>query len=138
MGLIRINKNPSRKQLAVFGLTWLVFFGVVGGIVLARTHVLWAGIAVWLAAALVPAIGLLAPPFLRIVYLALCYAAAPIGVVVSLALLAVVYYGVVTPMGWLMRALGHDPMARRFDPDAETYWVPRTPPEGAERYFRQF
>ena len=138
MGLIRINRNPSRKQLAVFGLTWLVFFGAAGGIVLARTHLWPAAIGVWLAAVLVPGIGLLAPSLLRIVYLAMCYAAAPIGVTVSLVLLAVVYYGIVTPIGLVMRLLGNDPMTRRFDPDAETYWVPRTPAEGADRYFHQF
>lgn len=34
----------------------------------------------------------------------------------------------VTPIAVLMRLFGKDPLALRFDPDADTYWIPRTPP----------
>jgi hypothetical protein len=37
-----------------------------------------------------------------------------------------------------MRAAGRDPLARRFDRDAETYWVPREETPDPARYFRQF
>lgn len=32
------------------------------------------------------------------------------------------------PMGVVMRLFGWDPMRRRLDPDASTYWIPRDPP----------
>jgi len=35
--------------------------------------------------------------------------------------LAVLFYGVVTPMGLVMRMMGRDPMARKFDPGAQSY-----------------
>ena len=40
-------------------------------------------------------------------------------------ILGLVYYGLVTPMGVMMRLLGRDPMRRRFEPAANTYRVPR-------------
>jgi hypothetical protein len=37
-----------------------------------------------------------------------------------------------------MRLFGYDPMHRRFDPAAETYWAKRDEEATVERYFRQF
>lgn len=34
----------------------------------------------------------------------------------------------IVPAGLVMRLAGHDPMRRRFDPDAATYWITREPP----------
>ncbi len=40
------------------------------------------------------------------------------------ATLAVVFYGLITPMGAVMSLLGKDPLKRRWKPDAPTYWEP--------------
>jgi hypothetical protein len=32
--LIEVNKNPSSRDVRIFGLLWLLFFGLVGGVVL--------------------------------------------------------------------------------------------------------
>lgn len=43
-------------------------------------------------------------------------------------LLGLVFYGLITPMGLVRRfLLGKDFMRRRFEPDADTYRVPRQP-----------
>jgi hypothetical protein len=56
--------------------------------------------------------------------------------VTSPIVLAVVYFGALVPTGWVMRAMGRDPMRRRRRPDASTYWVRRqTPPESMTRQF---
>ena len=52
--------------------------------------------------------------------------------VVHPVVLAVIYFGVVTPTGLVLRALGKDPLRRRREPDAATYWIRRDPP-GPER-----
>lgn len=138
MTLIEINWTPSRKQLSVFGLAWLVFFGIVGAVAWRRweTPVL-AGVF-WAAAVLVPAVGWFVPAFLRVVYLALTFATLPIGLVVSHVILGVVYYLVLTPIGLIMRLCGRGPMPRTFDADAETYWISRGEANRPKRYFRQF
>jgi hypothetical protein len=138
MGLIKINKNPSRRQLLVFGGLWVVFFCILGGIVLRKTHWMPAAAAVWTLAVAVPVVGSLVPGAMRIVYLGMTYAAFPVGFVLSHVILAAVYYLVLTPTGLLMRLFGYDPMHRRFDPHAPTYWVPRDEEHDVGRYFRQF
>lgn len=37
--------------------------------------------------------------------------------------LGIVYFGIVTPMGWIRRRIGSDPIRR--DPNASTYWIDR-------------
>ena len=137
MSLARINHNPSRRQLNLFGLIWLVFFGVVGKVVLDGGGPTPAAI-VWGLAVAIPAAGWILPGFMRIVFLGMSYAAFPIGLVVSCLILLMVYYLVLTPTGLLMRLFGYDPMQRRFDPGAESYWCPREQDDGLKRYFRQF
>jgi hypothetical protein len=48
--------------------------------------------------------------------------------IVSPIVLGVLYYGLVTPMGVAMRLSGKDPMRRRFDSAARSYWIERQPP----------
>ncbi len=137
MSLIRIEHHPTRRQLNVFGLVWLVFFGILGGVVASRGRSPVAAGACWLAAVVVPAIGWLAPRFMRVVYLGMAYAAYPVGFVISHVLLAAVYYLLLTPMAVVMRVFGYDPMCRRFDSDVRSYWVPREAEKEPARYFRQ-
>lgn len=136
MSLIRIDRNPSRRQLTVFGAAWLVFFAVLGGVALPRSGV--AAGAAWSVGVLVPAIGWAAPWFLRMVYLGMAWLTFPIGLVVSFVILAAVYYAVLTPIGLLMRWFGCDPMCRRRHTDAASYWASRKPAGDVRRYFRQF
>ena len=62
----------------------------------------------------------------------------PIGYVVSHVLLAVVYFGVFTPVAVILRAMGKDAMERRWDPERQSYWIDRGAPRPKEDYFRQF
>jgi hypothetical protein len=48
--------------------------------------------------------------------------------VVSPIVLGLLYYGLVTPFGAIMRLLGRDPMRRGFEAQASSYWIPRQPP----------
>lgn len=51
-----------------------------------------------------------------------------LGNVVSPVVLGAVFYGIVTPLGVLMRVMGKDPLRRNADPAAQSYWIPREPP----------
>jgi hypothetical protein len=136
--MIRIEHNPSRRQLTVFGLLWLVFFGILGATAWWKNGSFVAPSVFWAIGTLVPALGLIWPEVLRIVYLLATYVSFPIGFVVSYVILAVVYYIVLTPIGLIMRLFGYDPMQRSFDHSAKTYWSPRKQDESTEQYFRQF
>lgn len=65
-------------------------------------------------------------------------AAEPIGWSVSAAVLTLTYYLAIMPIGLIMRLSGYDPMHRRLDRQANTYWIERPPPADKARYFRQF
>jgi hypothetical protein len=41
-------------------------------------------------------------------------------------------------LGLLFRLVRRDPLGRKFDPRAKTYWHCRKPPDDLARYFRQF
>ena len=43
--------------------------------------------------------------------------------VLSPVLIIVLFYGVVTPVGLAMRALGKDPLRLRRDPQSSSYWI---------------
>jgi Saxitoxin biosynthesis operon protein SxtJ len=48
--------------------------------------------------------------------------------VVAPVALALLYFGMFVPMGWLMRAFGRDPLRLARDPAAVSYWIERDPP----------
>jgi hypothetical protein len=51
-----------------------------------------------------------------------------LGRIISPIMLFLVYVIAVVPTGLIMRLLGKDPLHRRFQPDAGSYWVHRVPP----------
>jgi len=139
MAVIEVNRNPSRRELSQFGFIWLGFFVLVAAGLWLKLHSPVVSGALAAVSVVVPVVGWAVPSFMRVVYVGLSYLAWPIGFVVSHVLLGAVYYLLVTPIGLIMRAAGYDPMHRRFDPEAPSYWVER---DGGERdprsYFRQF
>jgi hypothetical protein len=138
MAIIEINRNPSRRELAWFGALFMLFFAIIGGVIAWR----FSGIAVakwmWGIAALITAVYYALPPVRRPLYLGWMYAAYPIGWVISHVLLALIYYLVFTPIGFIMRSIGHDPLSRKYDRAASTYWIEHRPGGDPARYFRQF
>ena len=57
---------------------------------------------------------------------------------ISTLFMAVVFYGLFTGIGLVMRLCRYDPMQRRFEEGASTYWVEHRPAGRASRYFRQY
>jgi saxitoxin biosynthesis operon SxtJ-like protein len=83
----------------------------------------------------VPAIVL--PRSLTHVYRVWMAAGEALGWINTRILLSVIFYGLVTPMGIIMRRFGRDPMQRRFEPGVATYRVPK-PSQPAAHMTRQF
>jgi hypothetical protein len=136
MPAIQINRSPSRNELLVFGVVLLVFFAIVGGIAWWHSA---AGPArgLWVTGALLAAVFYAVPPLRLPLYLAWMHAVAPLGWLVSHAVLAVIYFGIITPMGVVMRLFGRDTMRSRFEPDADSYWTEHDPGGDLARYLKQ-
>jgi hypothetical protein len=136
--MISIDWNPSRRRLRQFGVLLVLFVGLIafwqwrGGMpgVVAGSMV---GVATILTA-----IGWFVPAVLRFIYVTWLIAVSPIGWVISHLVMAAIFYLVLTPIGFIMKLIGHDPMQRRFDPAAKTYWKRRPEQVDSRRYFRQF
>ena len=136
--MIEINRNPNLRELRIFGLL-LVGFSVLMGLLLhfrfeASRAALGAVVVGWSLAALY----FLFPSLRKPIYLGWMFATFPIGWTVSHLVLAVVYYAILSPIGVVMRLTGRDPLQRRLDRQATSYWSRRQPPESLRRYFRQF
>jgi hypothetical protein len=57
----------------------------------------------------------------------------------SAALLGMVYYLLITPIGLALRLVGKDPLDRKIEPERESYWLAKEEPEDIRRSFeRQF
>jgi hypothetical protein len=118
--------EPERGSDRTFGIVFTILFLVIGGWPLLKGGPvrLWA-LAV-AAAFLVLAIVVpraLAP--LNRLWMAFGLL---LGRIISPIMLFLVYCIAVVPTGLLMRLMGKDPLHRRFDRDATSYWIHRVPP----------
>ena len=139
MAMIEINRNPSRKELRVFGGVLLpLFLLLVGGFIALKTARWEWALTVGLPGLAIAAAGWIRPLLLRRLYIGWMYAFLPVGWLLSHLLLGAIYYLLVTPIGLLRRLFGGDPMKRRFDRSAKTYWTPHREPRTMDRYVRQY
>ena len=56
--------------------------------------------------------------------------------VVSPVMMGIMFFGVFTPMGWVMRRFGWDAMRRTRDATAKSYWIRRDPAGPADDSYR--
>lgn len=138
MSLVSFPWNPDRKTLAEFSEAGMFVFGM-----LLAPLSLWRGkpnaaIAYWTLAVAMRLLGLINPSLLRPMFVAMSLVAWPIGWVTSHLALAIVYYGVFAPTALFFRTIGRDPLNRRLDRSARTYWEDHRRTDDLKRYLRQF
>ncbi|WP_406698716.1 SxtJ family membrane protein [Singulisphaera sp. Ch08] len=138
MSLTPIDWRPDSTKLAQFSTLTMCFLGMLAAPLAYLRDRPTLAACFGIAALTCRLLGAWRPTALRPVYLGLSLATWPIGWGVSHLALAIVYYGVITPMALVFRLLGRDAMTRRFDRDATTYWEPTPPDRSLDRYLRQF
>ena len=133
-----MHKEPSEKELQIFGLT-------LGGILLLLSHLFLrrehfgaskfcviAGLIVFVTALFLPrSIRFIQGPWMIV--------ATKIGDTVTAIILAIVYYVFIMPYILLLRLCGVG-FFHRFPKKAASYWIDKKPwkLEGLKRYERQF
>lgn len=139
MAMIDLNWNPTSRELRVFGVIMLIGCGIVGALAWSWGHPTVAKV-VWGVGAVVGVVALVVPIAAKPVYLLLAVVSWPIGFVMSYVVLGIFYYVIITGTGLVFRLVGRDPLQRRLDPEASTYWQPKVlpDPQDRQRYFRQF
>jgi hypothetical protein len=116
----------TKKTLRQFGL-------MVGGVFLliGLWPFVWRqeSVRLWavVPGSLLAVAGLVVPTVLKQVYQGWMWVGHIMGWVNTRIILGVLFYGVVTPMGMVMKLTGRDPMRRGYEPDALTYRVVRQP-----------
>ena len=138
MSLIEINYHPVPRQLRQFG-TIALFASALLSLLLYLLKGLalqWA-LLIFAVGLLIFVASLVSLKLTRIIYLALTIITAPIGIVVSFTVLAAFYFLLLTPLALFFRLIGRDPLCRKFDPNAKTYWLTHQSDVKPERYFHQ-
>jgi hypothetical protein len=133
-----IQFHPPTKRLRQFACLCLVFFGglaVWQGVVSGRgtPAMVFATMAL-----IIGPLGLLWPRLIQPIYVGWMVLTFPIGWTVSQAILALMFYGLFTPIALLFRLIGRDPLHRAHRQGLETYWTPKPYTTDPRRYFKQF
>jgi hypothetical protein len=139
MSLIEIDWNPKNKQLKNFGIIALVATTLISLLLYLLKGVAIQWVSIILAFGIIIFIAsLISLKLTKMIYLGMILLTLPIGFVVSFVLLAAFYFLLLTPLGLIFRLIGRDPLCRKFDANAKSYWISRHPPKGLEQYFHQF
>ena len=138
-----VNWRPGRGELRSFGrLLALGFLGIglALWLMVRWKSGRWENWPLWLGGtcSVLGAICWAAPSLARPIYVTWLAVGGVIGFCITSVLLIVVFYLVITPIGLMLRLMGKDPLERRWDPGAKSYWKDAEKPVDAERYFRQF
>jgi hypothetical protein len=110
----------------VFGLVFAAFFAIIAGWPLLHGEgVRWWSVVV---AALFALAALVRPSLLAGMNRLWMKLGILLGKVVSPVALGILFYAVFTPIGFMLRLAGKDPLRLKFDAGADSYWIPRDPP----------
>jgi hypothetical protein len=128
--------HPSRRELRQFGIAAFFAFGILGAILRYHFELTTAPWIIWGLASVCGIGGIVAPFKVYPLYLLVTLIALPIGLIVSNLVLGLIYYGIMTPLGWILRLTGRDPL-RLAKRDRATYWMRRTGKPDPASYYRQ-
>ena len=135
--MIAIQWNPERKQLRQFAGIWFPAFCVLVGWSIARETGPWYLVEIcWAITGIISIAGLVCPPLIRPIFVGLILLTYPIGWVVSHVLLGAIFYGIVTPIGIILRLTGHDPLQLKAPLD-NSLWKSPTGKTDVASYLRQ-
>jgi len=138
VALIPAGSGVSKRQLAWFGLVPVVFFGILGAVLRYQFDAASTALALW-AVGITTSVAYYGIPALRRPFHDLWMrCVSPIGWAIWQTSMVIMFFLVITPIGFLMRLLGRDPLERQFDDRASTYWVKLPAADELESYFKQY
>ena len=148
IALMRVEWSPDKSQLRTFGSIGALAFALVAGVTFWRGAIFGVALApgtvlrltsVLLALSVATAVlAFVSPRALKPLYVVLTAISLPIGFVVSYAVLALLFYLIITPFAFVFRLVGRDPLHRRIEKAAPSYWVRRKPVQEVEQYYHQY
>ncbi len=119
-----------------FGLTFAAIFAVFAFLPLIHHHSpRWILLVV---AILFGAVAMVAPERLDPLNRAWFKLGLALNRIVNPLVMGLMFFGAVTPLGWIMRKRGADLLSLKLKPDAATYWIDRGPASGQGGTTKQF
>lgn len=128
--------KPSSKDVRIFAVILAAIFTFVGWRVFGNQFP-WSCLA-YTAATVALVLAAVAWQSLLGTYRAWMGLAIVLGSVVTRVILGVAYLVMILPIGVFFRLTGKDPMRRKLEPDAKTYWLPVAPIADRASYLRKF
>lgn len=114
------------SSVRAFGIVFTVLFAVIG---------LWplihcGEVRIWslVLAAVILAVALIRPSLLAPFNRAWMKFGLLLHKITNPVIMGLIFFLTVTPTALIMRAMGKDPLRRKFDPSATSYWIDRDPP----------
>jgi hypothetical protein len=124
------------KTLRNFGLLFFAVFGIAAGMMLwkGNPNGKWPAVVslVFLAT------GIFSPGTLRHPYRLWMSLAMVMGWFMTRIILVAAFWLIMTPSGWLLRAMGKDLLDEKIQKGSPTYWKKHEPVHDKERYKKQF
>ena len=136
--LIDREREPSAAELRWFGVLFLGFAVVVGGVIHLRSGRVGLPLGLVAVAAVLTAIYYALPRLRRALLRGWVIVTYPLGWLGSHVALGVFYFALLTPVALLMRLFGRDALERRLERDRPSYWRVHAAPSRANRYWHQY
>lgn len=139
MALVEMNWHPDHRQCRQFGWGGLVILPLIALLIgwMGRVPLGWA-IGLGAAGVVIFTLSRISDSLVRPVYVGLTLLGLPIGWVMSYVILAVFYFGILTPLAVVFKIIGRDALCRKPDKTVTTYWTPHRSPASMRQYFNQF
>jgi hypothetical protein len=136
MASIRLSQTRTKEDLRSFGLQMALILGLIAGWVMYQNKASWL---LWVTLTFLFGISaLLAPSILRPIDKFWMKLGEWLGMIMTPVIMGVLFYGVITPIGLIMRALGKDLIDQKLDKSAKSYWIKATKTEDQSRYFTPY
>src|SRR5262245_58039201 len=143
MPFVKLNWNPTPKQLRQFGVVFLAGFLIIG-----LVKYFWPfsrfitqdknfGLIAILIALVGGGLALTGTKLALPLYYLWMGIAFVMGNIMSRVIMVIIYYGVVTPVGLFGRPIGRDKLQLK-KPKTDSYWHDISLPKEPEKYERQF
>ena len=128
--------GESRREVRITWTGFAVIFSVIGSILLYRERSAFAYF--YGAAGFFAFFAAVAPMALLPLYRIWVKFAIALAWFNTRLLLGIVFYLVITPTGLCMRLFGYDPLDRKIDKEAATYWKEKEQHGDITRYEKQY
>ena len=128
----------DQKRLRQFAVLWIMFFLGLALRFSWLSSPISPAVAISILAILIGVAGWFRPNIIRPIYVAWMIAVFPIGWTVSRLTLAILFHGVITPLGLFFRLMGRDALDLNRKPEVNSYWVSKEISNDPRRYLEQY